>query len=52
FGIGLLKEYTGNMAAGLYFLSIVMLFGLILTYIVYAKLERQKTQTVNIQKPL
>jgi hypothetical protein len=25
---------------------------LILTYIVYAKLERQKTQTVNIQKPL
>jgi len=40
------------MAAGLYFLSIVMLFGLILTYIVYAKLERQKTQTVNIQKPL
>ncbi len=27
FGIGLLKEYTGNMAAGLYFLSIVMLFG-------------------------
>lgn len=25
FGIGLLKEYTGNMAAGLYFLSIVML---------------------------
>lgn len=45
FGIGLLKEYTGNMAAGLYFLSIVMLFGLILTYIVYAKLERQNTNS-------
>ncbi|WP_163120927.1 MFS transporter [Acinetobacter portensis] len=42
YGIGLLKEYTGNMAAGLYFLTVVMLFGLVLTYIIYSKLEKKK----------
>ncbi|MFC6053551.1 MFS transporter [Acinetobacter sp. Ac_877] len=42
YGIGLLKEYTGNMAAGLYFLTVVMLFGLVLTYVIYSKLEKKK----------
>ena len=50
FGIGLLKEYTGNMAAGLYFLSCVMVFGLILTYFVYAKFEKNKTQKFNVSE--
>ena len=50
YGIGLLKEYTGNMAAGLYFLSIVMVFGLILTYFVYSKLERKKSQELNVSE--
>lgn len=50
YGIGLLKEYTGNMAAGLYFLSIVMVFGLILTYFVYSKLERKKSQKLNVSE--
>lgn len=44
FGIGLLKEYTGNMASGLYFLTAVMVFGLLLTYIVYAKFEPKKSK--------
>jgi MFS family permease len=50
FGIGLLKQYTGNMASGLYFLTIVMIFGLILTYFVYAKFEAQKSKTMNISE--
>ncbi|MGP9689714.1 MFS transporter [Psychrobacter sp. AOP22-C1-C5] len=50
YGIGLLKEYTGNMAAGLYFLSIVMVFGLLLTYLVYAKLEKKKSQKINVSE--
>ncbi|MBU3846068.1 MFS transporter [Acinetobacter lwoffii] len=50
FGIGLLKQYTGNMASGLYFLTIVMIFGLILTYFVYAKFETQKSKTMNISE--
>jgi nitrate/nitrite transporter NarK len=41
FVIGALKEYTGNLATGLYFLSGVMVFGLILTGIVYRVLERK-----------
>ncbi|BFM04520.1 hypothetical protein Psyaliredsea_31670 [Psychrobacter alimentarius] len=41
YGIGLLKEYTGHMASGLYFLSVVMVFGLLLTYFVYAKFEKR-----------
>jgi hypothetical protein len=36
-----LKEYTGNFASGLYFLSGVMVFGLILTGVVYRLLERK-----------
>ncbi|OBX28989.1 MFS transporter [Acinetobacter gandensis] len=50
FGIGLLKQYTGNMASGLYFLTIVMIFGLILTYFVYAKFETKKSKTMNINE--
>jgi MFS family permease len=41
FVIGALKEYTGNLASGLYFLSGVMLFGLVLTGVVYRLLERK-----------
>ncbi len=40
FMIGLLKEYTGSIASGLYFLTGVMIFGLILTYIMYIKMEK------------
>lgn len=50
FGIGLLKEYTGNMASGLYFLTGFMVFGLILTYMVYAKLENQKSQKISLNE--
>lgn len=48
FGIGLLKEYTGNMASGLYFLTAVMVFGLLLTYLVYSKLEKQKSPKLKL----
>jgi MFS family permease len=41
FVIGWLKEVTGNLASGLYFLSGVMVFGLVLTGIVYRVLERK-----------
>jgi nitrate/nitrite transporter NarK len=41
FVIGWLKELTGNLASGLYFLSGVMICGLILTGVVYRVLERK-----------
>ncbi|SDF48082.1 MFS transporter [Phytopseudomonas seleniipraecipitans] len=41
FGIGALKEYTGTLSSGLYFLSLVMISGVLLTYIVYRKLEKK-----------
>ncbi|TDV63346.1 MFS transporter [Pseudomonas sp. LP_7_YM] len=41
FVIGWLKELTGNLASGLYFLSCVMICGLILTGVVYRVLERK-----------
>jgi nitrate/nitrite transporter NarK len=44
FGIGALKEYTGNLASGLYFLSAVLVFGLLLTGVVYQRLERRHAQ--------
>jgi nitrate/nitrite transporter NarK len=47
FVIGALKEYTGNLASGLYFLSGVMVFGLILTGIVYRVLERKHVLPVD-----
>ena len=52
YGIGLLKEYTGNIAAGLYFLSVVMLFGLVLTYFTYSKLEKRKSKQLYFGKQL
>ena len=44
FGIGALKAYTGNLASGLYFLSMVMLLGLVLTGVVYSRLERRQRE--------
>jgi sugar phosphate permease len=44
FGIGALKEYTGNLASGLYFLTGVMVFGLLLTWVVHQRLERRHAQ--------
>ncbi|WPP02278.1 MFS transporter [Pseudomonas sp. HR96] len=41
FVIGALKESTGTLASGLYFLSAVLLFGLLLTGVVYQRLERR-----------
>ncbi|MNH20803.1 putative tartrate transporter [compost metagenome] len=42
FGIGALKEHTGQLSSGLYFLAAVMLFGLLLTGVVYNRLERRQ----------
>lgn len=50
YGIGLLKEYTGHMASGLYFLSVVMVFGLLLTYFVYAKFEKKKSEKTTVSE--
>ena len=47
FVIGALKEYTGNLASGLYFLSGVMVFGLLLTAVVYQVLERRHALPVD-----
>lgn len=41
FVVGALKEATGQLASGLYFLTGVMLFGLALTFIVYRVLEKR-----------
>jgi len=41
FVIGALKESTGTLASGLYFLSGVLAFGLLLTGVVYQRLERR-----------
>ena len=43
FGIGALKEYTGSLAAGLYFISAVEILGVLLTILIYFKLERKMT---------
>ncbi|GGJ88092.1 MFS transporter [Pseudomonas matsuisoli] len=45
FGIGALKEYTGQMSSGLYFLALVLVFGLFLTAVVYQRLERRQART-------
>lgn len=45
FGIGALKEYTGTLSSGLYFLSAVMISGVLLTYIVYRRLEKKTPGT-------
>jgi nitrate/nitrite transporter NarK len=44
FGIGALKEHTGHLSSGLYFLAVVMLFGLLLTSVVYTRLECRQRQ--------
>jgi MFS family permease len=41
FVVGALKQATGELASGLYFLTGVLLFGLVLTFIVYRVLERR-----------
>lgn len=41
FVVGALKEATGQLSSGLYFLTGVMLFGLVLTFIVHRVLERR-----------
>ena len=41
FGIGALKEYTGTLSSGLYFLAAVMLTGVVLTWLVYTQLEKK-----------
>ncbi|RMS79883.1 MFS transporter [Pseudomonas syringae pv. cerasicola] len=47
FVIGALKEITGSLASGLYFLLGVMVFGLLLTGIVYHVLERKHVLPVS-----
>ncbi len=43
------KEHTGQLSSGLYFLAVVMVFGLVLTGVVYNRLERRQRQaSVNI----
>jgi len=42
FGIGALKEHTGHLSSGLYFLALVTLFGVLLTGVVYTRLERRQ----------
>lgn len=41
FGIGALKQYTGTLSSGLYFLSAVLISGVLLTWIVYTHLEKK-----------
>jgi MFS family permease len=41
FVVGALKQATGELSSGLYFLTGVLLFGLVLTFIVYRVLERR-----------
>ncbi|WP_145248428.1 MFS transporter [Pseudomonas oryzihabitans] len=41
YGIGALKAATGTLASGLYLLAAVLVFGLLLTGIVYSRLERK-----------
>ena len=41
YGIGALKAATGTLASGLYLLAAVLVFGLLLTGIVYTRLERK-----------
>ncbi|MBR7559346.1 MFS transporter, partial [Mycobacterium tuberculosis] len=42
FGIGALKEHTGQLSSGLYFLALVVLFGVLLTGVVSNRLERRQ----------
>ncbi|SPO54718.1 putative tartrate transporter [Pseudomonas sp. JV551A1] len=51
FGIGALKEHTGQLSSGLYFLAAVMLFGLLLTGVVYNRLERRQRLASTLVAP-
>jgi len=51
FGIGALKEYTGSLAAGLYFVSAVEIFGVLLTVLIYFKLERKMIHQQSTRLP-
>ena len=51
FMIGLLKESTGSLSSGLYFLTGVMIFGLIMTYFMYNKMEKNTaTKSSNLSE--
>lgn len=39
-----------GFGAGLYFFSVVMLFGLVLTYFTYSKLEKRKSKQLDFGK--
>jgi len=39
YGIGLIKDATGSLSAGLYFLALMLLFAVVMTFIVRAALE-------------
>lgn len=41
FGIGLLKQATGSTAAGLYFMAVMLLFGVLMAFIVRATLQKR-----------
>lgn len=47
YGIGALKAATGTLASGLYLLAAVLVFGLLLTGIVYTRLERKSRREEN-----
>lgn len=47
YGIGLLKQYTGQAASGLYLLSGFMVLGFFLTFVVYQLLEKNKQDVVD-----
>ena len=42
YGIGLIKDATGSLAAGLYFLSATLLFAVVITFVVRASLPEPK----------
>ncbi|WP_319636787.1 MFS transporter [Paraburkholderia caribensis] len=43
YGIGLIKDATGSLASGLYFLSATLLFAVVITFVVRASLPEPKT---------
>ncbi|MFP3552477.1 MFS transporter [Paraburkholderia sp. SIMBA_049] len=44
YGIGLIKDATGSLASGLYFLSATLLFAVVITFVVRASLPEPKAQ--------
>ncbi|ACC75736.1 MFS transporter [Paraburkholderia phymatum] len=42
YGIGLIKDATGSLAAGLYFLAVTLLFAVVITFVVRASLPEPK----------